>query len=478
MPRSLLFAVLALSLLSACIFLTPVPTPPGLTAALEPTATPSPVPSGPPTQEPTATSVVTLTRARYTLQAVLDYEGRRLAVDETISYPNLTGVPLDDLVLAVEPYRWAGCFSLDSLAGSGVVDHSMHGGRLEVRLDPPLAPGGTLDLSLRYRLSLPPADARQVFGYSEVRINLVDWYPFVVPYDNGWLLHEPGAAGEHLVFDAADFDVTLTLTDPDLPVTLAASAPLVDGRYRLDGARTFAISASTAYLKSSMLVGDVTVESYYFAGEHLAGERVLHEVAKALLTYSGYFGPYPYPSLAVVEADFFDGMEHDGLFFLSRNFYTSFDGTPLNYLVVIAVHETAHQWWYSAVGNDQALEPWLDEALCTYSERLFYEANYPGVTAWPAFRIAPYTPSGWVDATIYDHGSARPYINAVYLRGAQFLHALRGEVGDEVFFAFLEDYSSQMAGRRATSADFFRILRQHTDADLTDLVQEFFSYPY
>jgi aminopeptidase N len=171
-------------------------------------------------------------------------------------------------------------------------------------------------------------------------------------------------------------------------------------------------------------------------------------------------------------------MEYDGLFFLSRDFYTGENGTVLNNLIDIGVHETAHQWWFGLVGNDQAMEPWLDEALATYSERLFYEQNYPEVIAWQAFRIDAYNPTGWVDTDIYHGVDFRTYTNAVYLRGAQFLQALRSRVGDAAFFAFLKDYAAQMTGRRATSADFFRILRQHTIADFSDLITDYFQNPH
>jgi hypothetical protein len=32
-----------------------------------------------------------------------------------------------------------------------------------------------------------------------------------------------------------------------------------------------------------------------------------------------------------------------------------------------AVHETAHQWWYALVGNDEYRHPWMDEALAQYT---------------------------------------------------------------------------------------------------------------
>ncbi|MCX6033461.1 MAG: M1 family aminopeptidase, partial [Chloroflexi bacterium] len=321
-----------------------------------------------------------------------------------------------------------------------------------------------------------------LFGYNDRQINLVDWYPFIVPYSGGWLLHPPAEVGEHLVYDEANFDVTLSLTDPTLPITLAASslAEVAAGswHYLLENSRTFVFSAGTAYQTASTAAGGLTVTSYYFREEEIPAHVVLDETARALTTFGVLFGPYPHPSLSIVETPFYDGMEYDGLFFLSRDYYTAYDGTVLNLLIDIAVHETAHQWWFGSVGNDQALVPWLDEALATYSEKLFYEKNYPGVTAWWAFRVDPYAPAGWVDTDIYNGSDFQSYANAVYLRGAQFLEALRGRISDEAFFAFLKDYAAQMSGKRATAEDFFRILRYHTSADLSDIVTSYLQQQY
>jgi hypothetical protein len=481
--------VLLAVLLGGCLERTAEPTLPGPTVTYNPFASLTPTPFDPPTATgtPSATGAPSPTitptpepieRPRYALRAALDYDGHSLEVEQTIVYSNWTGVDLEHLVLAVEPNEWEQCFRLDEISGSGVAGRALDGHRLEVRLDPPLAPGGTVELFLRYGLDLPYADPRQVFGYNADAIALVDWYPFVVPYQGGWLLHEPGLVGEHLVYDQADFDVTLSPTAPDPSLVIAASAPFVDGQARLEAARSFALSISRSYLQASAQAGGVKVYSYHFPGHAAQGQRLLAEVVKAVQTYSQHFGPPPHAHLSIAETDFFDGMEYDGMFFLSRSFYASDDGTVLNYLIDIGVHETAHQWFFGGVGSDQALEPWLDEALATYCERLFYEANYPGVTAWQAFRSDPYQPAGRVDAMIYDFEKGRPYIDAVYLRGASFLHDLRGRIGEAAFFGFLRDYAAEMAGQRATAEDFFRILGRHTQADLTDIIGEYFSRPH
>ena len=177
--------------------------------------------------------------------------------------------------------------------------------------------------------------------------------------------------------------------------------------------------------------------------------------------------------------DFNDGMEFSGFFYLSRDFYNLYDGTLKNYLIFVAAHETAHQWWFEQVADDQAMQPWLDEAMATYSERIFYESVDPTLVSWWwSYRIDYYQPQGWVDIPIYSGGGFRTYTNAVYFRGAHFLEDLRTKIGDEAFFAFLQDYLKQENGRIATSADFFRILRLHTQVDFSDLIKQYFQNNY
>jgi aminopeptidase N len=145
------------------------------------------------------------------------------------------------------------------------------------------------------------------------------------------------------------------------------------------------------------------------------------------------------------------------------------------YLWAIAAHETAHQWWYAQVGNDQAFEPWLDEALCTYSERLYYENIHPeGLDWWWAYRVYYYEPKGWVDGSVYNPEGYRAYRDAVYLNGALFLEDLRNLVGEQAFFAFLPAYARRYAGTVATADDFFAVLNEYTQVNLQPLFDRYF----
>jgi len=448
----------------------------------------TPLPPSPPaaaTPSPGNAPAAISPPASYNLQAQFDYFNHHLLADETICYTNQTGETLPDLLLVVHPLDWEDSFQLTTLTwedGSPVLDFKIDAAQLHIPLPQSLEPGAQRCLQLSYQLDLPSissfaASQRPLpYGYTERQTNLVDWYPYLPPYrpGEGWLVHPPGATGEHLVYDLADYQVQLTLTEPASGLVIAASAPAAqDGltySFSLPAARTFALSASPYYQILEQTVGETTISSYFFPYNAAAGQAALEATAQALDLYNELFGPYRRPSLSAVEADFQDGMEYSSLYFISRDFFEWYDGTPRGYLTLIAAHETAHQWWFDRVGNDQALEPWLDEALCTYMERLFFERleqQNPSQDAqslvdwWWYFRVDIYAPSGSLGSTIYDFSTFRAYRDAIYLRGAQFLEALRQQIGDEAFLAFLRAYASEMSGQQATSADFFRILEKY-----------------
>jgi hypothetical protein len=461
---------------------------PSTETALPPTVT-LPEPASIPEPTPEA---VNSARPRYVLSVRLNFNWKMIEVQQQVSIPNPTTESISKILLVVQPNWYPGAFQLDSLNwadGSPISDYTLDVIRLTIPLDQPLEPGGVRDLEMAYTLYLPTLDrgdefGPNPFGFTARQMNLTDWYPFVPPYvDGDWLVHNPWFYGEHLVYPVADFDVEIQMVNSPDNLTIAASALDVgEGgvhRYHLEAGRNFVWSASPDYKVQQEQVGEVTVLGYAFSFDITPGEEAFSTTVQALELYSELFGPYPHPSLTVVEADFEHGMEYQSLYFLSKGFYSTYTGTPDNYLTFIAAHETAHQWWFGLVGNDQAMQPWLDEALCTYSERIFMENFHPEYLAdWLYKRIEFYELEGqWVDVDIFSAGGYRPYRDAVYLKGALFLEDLRALIGDEAFFAFLRDYAARMTNELATSADFFAILREHTDADVSTLKAQYFQEP-
>ena len=242
-------------------------------------------------------------------------------------------------------------------------------------------------------------------------------------------------------------------------MTVAASsqARIDESGYHFQhmAARNFVFSISPQYQVYEGEVAGIRVASYVYPEVAAGGAGVLQVALESLALYNEIYGPYPHESLTLVQSEFPDGLEYDGLVYIGQEYYWGYDGELQNILTFITAHEVAHQWWYGLVGNDPAVEPWLNEALATYSEVLYYElvhgsdaplAVTPAADTlanwWWRFRVLYYDPhDGYVGDSVYQYGSWRPYINAVYLRGVLFLEDLRFLIGDAAFFDAVADYA-------------------------------------
>jgi aminopeptidase N len=161
---------------------------------------------------------------------------------------------------------------------------------------------------------------------------------------------------------------------------------------------------------------------------------------------------------------------------MSNFAFETYKKTPTSLLINLTAHEIAHQWWYGAVGNDQVYEPWLDESFAKYSELLFYEHYYPEIVSWWwENHINSFNPVGPINRSIYEFQSTSEYIQQIYSQSARFMHDLRNLMGDTKFFDFAKAYQVYGQSRIMKSEDFFTILKAHTDENLTDIVNQYFT---
>ena len=413
----------------------------------------------------------------YQIKAALDYNLKSVRVDQII---RITGMlaGLNEMALIVEANRYYSGFELHALeVNQGLVhDFTLTSNQLRFSLPEAAGMTGDAQIHLDYTINLPaippPSEMfkPQPYGFTERQINLVDWYPFVPPLDgqNQWVIHNPPIFGESLVYPVADHEVELIISGNHLPLTVAASGMAERSenlyRFKTHASRNFAISISPYYRVLEGEAKGVKILTYAFDGYEAQNAMVLQNAVEAVNLFSELYGLLPQASVSVVQADFLDGMEFDGLYFLSKGFYDLYDGTVKGYLSLIAVHEMAHQWWYGAVGNDQAQEPWLDEALCTFAELQYMERYYPDLAGWWwIYRVDIYDPVGPIDGSIYTYPSYVSYRNAVYLQGAHFLADLREAMGEEAFMKGLKRYYSENLRRIATREDFFAVFEFNLD---------------
>lgn len=417
---------------------------------------------------------------QHRVSATLNYASKTGRVAQEIRYVNQDDVALTELVLDVQANAWAGGFELDELRLGGLLQAPLiDRNRVTVPLATPLNPGCEALLQLTFSVTPPPVGLgantfKGFYGYSPRQWNLSLWLPTVAPRRaNQWISHEPTAIGEQVVLEQADWNVTLILEDAPLSTRIVAPGSVTQldeqtWQYVFNSARDFSVTLSESYvLHQATSASGVSIEVYsfpdavrYVGNETVdGGQHALDAALRSFEQYESLFGPYPYERLLVVMGDFADGMEFSGLVFVGTNWFYNFQGGVQNYLTLITVHEVAHQWWYARVGNDAAYAPWLDESLATYSEYIYFEEFYPSLKDWWwSFRVGFYAPQGQVDSSVYQFGSAREYINAVYLRGVLMLDRLRADLGTQAFFDLLANYAQAGDGEIATAAVFWSLL--------------------
>jgi hypothetical protein len=493
--KSLLILVLVLLLLSACQPAAQAPTEQINTATPAPLPTEAAAPS--PTLEPTPTATplpLNGQQTKYDIDLTINYYNQYISAISHTNYTNKSNTPIGEMVFIVYPTYFSGTYGnviyIKSVHLAGTTTelaYRWEGTRMIIPLDTPLQPGESIEFVHEFELYMPEREG--VFGQTGRQLSLAYWYPFVPPFsdEDGWLAHDMALAnglivGDSLVFEAADFNVNLQFTDrrENLQIAAGALPEEVDGvlHYTMPLARTFTFVISDRYTVIERNVDGVIVRAYVFAEDTHAGEAAADLAAQSIELYSDLYGPYNREVYNVVEADIGIGMEFDGLVLMLSSFYWYYNDTPKTDLTIIVPHETAHQWFFSMVGNDQAMEGWLDESIATYSEALFYENYYPDeLEWWWDVRVNDHMPWGYIDNTIYLPGGVPEYFDTVYRVGAMFQQDLREILGDETYFAFLRDYVQAYKYDLVTKQDFWNMVTSYTDADLTELYTEYFQYP-
>ncbi len=463
----------------------PTSAPPELatsTATAEPTITPPPTPTSTPLP-------LNGQQTQYDIELTINYYNRFITARSRSLYTNKTQTPINEMVFIIYPTIFQNAIYVKSIKlgdGTPVSNFRWDGHRMVIPLETPLRPGEHIEFVHDFELYMP--NRAGTFGQTDHQLNLSYWFPMIPPRtDEGWDYYEISLVnsqfiGENFFFENADFNVRLEFTDRAENMKVAAGVlPREVDRtllYEMKLARTFTLSISDVYVIAERDVLGTKVLSYTYPEEASAGEAAADLAVDTIKLFTEYYGPVMRDLVTIVEADFEHNMEYDGLIFISRGIFMFYNGTPETNLTIITPHEVSHQWFYSLVGNNQAMEPWLDEAIATYSEALFYEHYYPDLlTWWWANRVDGHQPSGYVDNTIYLEAGYEAYRNSVYLNGAHFMQDLRDTIGDEAYFNFIKAYALENRYQIASNEDFFSTLSQYTDKDLTTLFEEYFENP-
>jgi hypothetical protein len=409
-------------------------------------------------------------------------EKARLVGMARIRFTNPLDVALQDFVLMLWPNDSQSQATMT--AGPALIDgrlveteEELGGIALRMRLPHALTSRGILDVSIPFWI-----EAGQIQRENPQRFGIVDgvliaptFYPLIPRLVNDeWQVELPPPMGDRTNSDTAFYQVEITAS---VDRTLVASGTEIERSQDEGGAqrvvyvtgpmRDFAFALGD-FVMESREVGDVSLNVWTLPEHIESQDKVLDAAAAQFRLLNEHIGLYPYVELDLVDAPgAYGGIEYPGLVFI---------GTmgSLN-VIKPTIHEVSHQWFYGLIGDDQLYEPWLDEAAATYAEALYYE-HVVGVGRATGFltdlrdllRQHP-DPTQPIGRSVAEYGTWSDNVIFVYYKGALFFDALRRELGDPVFFEFLQMYFQRYRYGFAGSQDFQAVAEETCGCDLDAL---------
>jgi len=269
---------------------------------------------------------------------------------------------------------------------------------LEVGLNKPILPGETGVFHLKWRAQMPKTIARA--GYSKDFYLFCHWFPQLGVFEQntsgnwGWNCHQ---FHRHTEF-YADFGVYDVHITADSKFVMGASGCLVSEKINSNSTTTRHFHVEDVIDFAWSVYPRFTVQEERFtrrrqandgqsndvhirlliAPEHACvGPRYLHALKFALEYLEKHVGPYPYPSITVVDPPF-HGLRSGLMEYPTLITVGTFYGMPANIRVTesLVVHEFVHQYFMGMVASNEKEEAWLDEGIVTYFEDRIIDAAF------------------------------------------------------------------------------------------------------
>ena len=441
-------------------------------------------------------------KSSYTMDVILEDESKRLMCNQNIKYINNQNKNLKSLYFHIYPNAFSkeeftpfeksqmkqaypngfneGYIDIQNiLIGDKKVKYTITGEKediLELKLDKPLKPNETVSIDMKFNVKIPNSIGR--FGYGDNTINVTNWFPIACVNDErGWNLKSYETIGDPFYSETSDFHVKLLIPNK---YKIAHTGKLIDDKHdnkkmlyeiEAENVRDFAFILSSKFNVNKVDSKGVAINTYNL-NKKLSKKAT--EVAKdSINIFSELFGKYPYKEFSVVASDFFiGGMEYPMLVMIDQSLYNEKNEFLLEYVIA---HETAHQWWYSAVGNDEISEPWLDEALTEYSTIVYFEQKYGKDMANKLIKTMEIQTKSYLSENIFkpanEYKNSTEYSLNVYTKGAIAFNEIRKEVGDKVFFETLNEYYNKYKHKNANGRAFVELWNSK-GVDINKIISE------
>jgi hypothetical protein len=446
-------------------------------------------------------------RALYSLDLTLNTTDKTIKTHQTVKFKNKYNTSLKEVVFHLYPDSYNSAETMPTIGGNikkltedelgdikidsfkvngAALQFTENNQILKAKLDNELKYGETLQLDIDFTLKIPKGKDR--LGYYRDQYSLTNWYPILSIYDertNTWDENPFYPVGESNYSDSSDYIATITVPK-DMKVAATGvklsekNANDIDKiTFEAVNNRDFVLFMSKDYKVLSKEVEGIRVNSYYLREETTA-KRMLDLASESLKYFSDTFGKYPYPEFDVVESYLQGGaMEYPTVIQMGPYPYLSpeYKENNLTFFDEAVVHETAHQWWYSTVGNNEFKEPVLDETFTAYSTALFFEKLY-GEYSSKAVKATFLAQPIIAGAPIYrstDQYTWRDFSAVVYKLGPVVLEELRQKVGKDAYINIFRSYYESYKFKNATLEGFLKIIKEKSGSEVSEYIRNAFT---
>lgn len=439
---------------------------------------------------------------KYIIDVVFDDESKRLMCNQEIEYVNNSNIELDKLYFHIYPNAFSkkefapfeesdmpnaypngfneGYINIKKISSNNNnLKYNISGEKediLEIELNEKINPKEKISINIDYNVKIPNSEGR--FGYSDNTINITNWFPIACVYDeNGWNTRSYEEIGDPFYSDISNFYLNLTLpkkyeigTSGDI---ISEETDKEQTTYEIvaENIRDFAFVLSDKFVVHKDTYNDIEISTYNL-NQNIAKE-VTEISKKSIEIFSELFGQYPYKNYSVVASDFFiGGMEYPNMVMIDESLYNKEDTFLLEYVIA---HETAHQWWYGVVGNNEITEPWIDEALTEYSTILYFEKKYGKELSEKLIENMNIQTRSYKVENIFkpttEYENSIEYSLNVYTKGALAFNKIREKIGDELFFDTLKKYYETYMYENVNGAEFVKVWNDN-GVDIDKIISE------
>jgi aminopeptidase N len=215
----------------------------------------------------------------------------------------------------------------------------------------------------------------------------------------------------------------------------------------------------------SVSPGGIPLRHYVFPERQAEFEKVEPTLGEMIDWMSELFGPYPFEAFGFVTVTGLGAsLETQTMVILSEG---SINDSTMS-------HEMAHMWFGDWVNLDSWGTMWRNEGFATYVSIMWQLRDSPEDLNQ---RMEEITRSVLENDSGYPLNNPPPaqlFGSDSYVKGAAMVHALRQEVGDEVFFDGLRTYFERYGDGTASDAEFQAVMEEAAGVSLDAFFEQWF----